>query len=57
MTLTAFQWIDWVITIIVLVSTLISLKRGLFKEALSLVIWSLAIFISVVYCCLPVNVH
>lgn len=32
-------WIDWVIITIIAVSTLISLKRGFVKEALSLVTW------------------
>lgn len=32
-------WIDWVIIALITVSTVISLKRGFVKEALSLVIW------------------
>lgn len=32
-------WIDWVIIAIITVSTLISLKRGFVREALSLVTW------------------
>lgn len=35
----ALIWIDWVILAIVAVSTLISLKRGFVREAMSLVIW------------------
>ena len=35
----ALIWIDWVIIVMITVSTLISLKRGFIKEALSLVSW------------------
>lgn len=35
----ALIWIDWVIITIVGISTLISLKRGFVREAMSLVIW------------------
>lgn len=35
----ALIWIDWVIIALIAVSTLISLKRGFVKEALSLVSW------------------
>lgn len=35
----ALIWIDWVIITIVAISTLISLKRGFVREAMSLVIW------------------
>lgn len=35
----ALIWIDWVIIALIAVSTLISLKRGFIKEALSLVTW------------------
>ena len=35
----ALIWIDWVIIAIVGISTLISLKRGFVREAMSLVIW------------------
>lgn len=35
----ALIWIDWVIITIIAVSTLISLKRGFVREALSLVTW------------------
>ncbi len=35
----ALIWVDWVIIAIIAVSTLISLKRGFVKEALSLVSW------------------
>lgn len=39
-------WVDWVILAIILVSTLVSLKRGFVKEALSLVIWVAAFIIA-----------
>ena len=35
----ALIWIDWVIIALITVSTLISLKRGFVKEALSLITW------------------
>ncbi|WP_417544168.1 CvpA family protein [Marinobacter sp.] len=35
----ALIWIDWVIIALIAISTLISLKRGFVKEALSLVTW------------------
>ncbi len=35
----ALIWIDWVVITLIAVSTLISLKRGFVKEALSLVTW------------------
>ena len=38
----AFTWVDWAIIAIIAVSSLISLKRGFVKEALSLVTWSIA---------------
>ncbi len=38
----ALTWVDWVIVGIVIVSSLISLKRGFVKEALSLVTWVIA---------------
>lgn len=47
--LLSLNWLDWVLLAIVVISTLISLKRGFFREALSLVIWVLAVFISVVF--------
>ena len=43
------NWVDWVIVAIVGISSLISLKRGFFKEALSLVSWGLAIFIATTF--------
>lgn len=39
-------WIDWVIIAVIAISTLISLKRGFVKEALSLVIWVAAFVVA-----------
>lgn len=39
-------WIDWVIIVLITVSTLISLKRGFIKEALSLISWVAAFIIA-----------
>ncbi|WP_257266697.1 CvpA family protein [Endozoicomonas sp. ONNA2] len=41
-----FTWIDWLIAGIVIISALISLKRGFFKEVLSLLTWLAAIFVA-----------
>lgn len=38
----AFTWVDWTIIAVIAVSSLISLKRGFVKEALSLLIWIVA---------------
>ncbi|MCU1720869.1 MULTISPECIES: CvpA family protein [Pseudomonas] len=38
----AFTWVDWAILAIVAISSLISLKRGFVKEALSLLTWIIA---------------
>lgn len=38
----AFTWVDWAIIAVIAVSSLISLKRGFVKEALSLVTWIIA---------------
>jgi membrane protein required for colicin V production len=40
------NWADWVILAILVVSSLISLKRGFVREALSLVNWFIAFFIA-----------
>ncbi|GGJ78436.1 CvpA family protein [Pseudomonas matsuisoli] len=37
-----FTWVDWAIVAIVVISALISLKRGFVKEALSLLTWIVA---------------
>lgn len=42
-------WADWVILAILLVSSLISLKRGFVKEALSLANWIVAFFIALAF--------
>ncbi len=42
----ALIWIDWVIIALIAVSTLISLKRGFVKEALSLVSWVAAFILA-----------
>lgn len=39
-------WIDWVIIALITISTLISLKRGFVREALSLVTWVAAFIIA-----------
>lgn len=38
----AFTWVDWAIVAVIAVSSLISLKRGFVKEALSLLTWIVA---------------
>lgn len=43
------NWADWVILGILLISSLISLKRGFVKEALSLVNWVLAFFLAATF--------
>lgn len=43
------NWADWIIIVVVLVSCLIGLKRGLIKEALSVVSWIAALFIALTY--------
>lgn len=42
----AFIWIDWVIVALLTVSTLISLKRGFVREALSLATWVAAFVVA-----------
>lgn len=42
----AFTWIDWLIAGIVAISAVISLKRGFFKEVLSLCSWLAAMFVA-----------
>lgn len=41
------NWADWVLVLIFVVSSLISVKRGFVKEAISLAIWALAFFVAV----------
>ncbi|WP_417791205.1 CvpA family protein [Stutzerimonas xanthomarina] len=38
----AFTWVDWAFIAVVVISSLISLKRGFVKEALSLLTWIIA---------------
>ncbi|MBJ9978486.1 CvpA family protein [Pseudomonas sp. S75] len=38
----SFTWVDWAIVAVIAISSLISLKRGFVKEALSLLIWIVA---------------
>ena len=40
------NWADWLIIIIIGISTLISLQRGFIKEALSLVVWITAFVVA-----------
>ena len=42
----AFTWIDWLIAGIIIISALVSLRRGFFKEVLSLITWAVAIFVA-----------
>ena len=41
-----FTWIDWTITAVIVISALVSLKRGFFQEVLSLVTWIAALFVA-----------
>lgn len=43
------NWADWVILAILLISSLISLKRGFVKEALSMLNWIVAFFVAVTF--------
>jgi len=43
------NWIDWTIVAILGLSTLLSLKRGFVKEALSLLAWGAAFFVSTAF--------
>ena len=47
--LSTFVWVDWAIIGVVTVSALISLIRGFVKEALSLLSWAVAFFVSVAF--------
>lgn len=44
--MTSMNWVDFSILAIIAVSTLISLVRGFFKEAISLAVWFGALFIA-----------
>ena len=43
------NWADWVIVVVIGLSTLLSLWRGFVKEALSLVTWVAAFFVAVAF--------
>ena len=45
----SLNWADWVLIAIISVSSLISIKRGFFKEAISLAIWVSAFFVAVTF--------
>jgi membrane protein required for colicin V production len=47
--LASFTITDWIIVVVVVVSTLISLKRGFFKEAFSLATWIVALAVSFIF--------
>lgn len=47
--LASFAIVDWIIVVVVVVSTLISLKRGFFKEAFSLATWIVALAVSFIF--------
>ena len=49
MSISSFNWLDWVIVTIVVLSSLMSLRRGFFREALSLVIWFMALLVSLAF--------
>ena len=43
------NWADWAILAILAISSVISLKRGFIKEALSMVVWLVAFFVAVTF--------
>src|SRR5690606_18157989 len=43
------NWADWTIVFILVLSSLISIKRGFVKEALSLATWILAVIIALLF--------
>jgi membrane protein required for colicin V production len=43
------NWADWVIILILLISSVISLKRGFIKEALSLTVWVAAFIVATLF--------
>lgn len=45
----SFNWADWVIIAVIILSALISLKRGFIKEVLSLFIWLFSVVLSVMF--------
>ncbi|MFT5889515.1 MAG: membrane protein required for colicin V production, partial [Zhongshania sp.] len=47
--LSTYIWVDWLIVGVVVMSALISLIRGFVKEALSLLSWTVAFFVSIAF--------
>lgn len=47
--ITQMNWADWVIVAVIVVSALLSLRRGFVKEALSLVTWVAAFIVARVF--------
>jgi membrane protein required for colicin V production len=45
-----FNWIDYTILAVILLSTIISYARGFVREAISLVVWIVAIWVAYNYC-------
>ncbi len=43
------NWADWAIIAIIAISSLISIKRGFIKEALSLIVWVVAFFVALTF--------
>jgi membrane protein required for colicin V production len=43
------NWLDWLITGVIIVSTLVSVMRGFVKEALSLASWAVAFFLAMTF--------
>lgn len=49
MNLSSLNWVDYTFAIVIIVSTLISLIRGLVKEALSLASWIVAFWVGITF--------
>lgn len=43
------NWADWTIVGILAISSLISIRRGFVKEAISLLVWGMALFVSMAF--------
>jgi membrane protein required for colicin V production len=43
------NWADWVIVLVLVISSIISLKRGFVKEALSLAVWVVAFIVATAF--------
>jgi len=48
--LESFNWVDFIIIAVILISTMISLVRGFTKEVLSLAAWIVAIWLALHFC-------